>query len=191
LKKKLLYFLVLFFFTFCKVNEQKGDIKYLPENWDKFEGINQEGQKISLTSFRGKYKIIYFGFSHCPDMCPKALSNLAKAIELLDKKNLSFQVIFISLDPKRDTPEMLKRYVKMFPENTMQAITFSQTDMQKLLEIFGVFREEKKIEEEEYTIDHSNFLFFLGKTNEQIATVFGSTSPQELAKQIQELIPLR
>jgi protein SCO1/2 len=191
LKKKLLYFLVLFFFTFCKVNEQKGDIKYLPENWDKFEGINQEGQKISLTSFRGKYKIIYFGFSHCPDMCPKALSNLAKAIELLDKKNLSFQVIFISLDPKRDTPEMLKRYVKMFPENTMQAITFSQTDMQKLLEIFGVFREEKKIEEEEYTIDHSNFLFFLGKTNEQIATVFGSTSPQELAQQIQELIPLR
>lgn len=191
MKKKLLYFLVLFFFTFCKVNEQKGDIKYLPENWDKFEGINQEGQKISLTSFRGKYKIIYFGFSHCPDMCPKALSNLAKAIELLDKKNLSFQVIFISLDPKRDTPEMLKRYVKMFPENTMQAITFSQTDMQKLLEIFGVFREEKKIEEEEYTIDHSNFLFFLGKTNEQIATVFGSTSPQELAKQIQELIPLR
>ena len=191
MKKKLLYFLVLFFFTFCKVNEQKGDIKYLPENWDKFEGINQEGQKISLTSFRGKYKIIYFGFSHCPDMCPKALSNLAKAIELLDKKNLSFQVIFISLDPKRDTPEMLKRYVKMFPENNMQAITFSQTDMQKLLEIFGVFREEKKIEEEEYTIDHSNFLFFLGKTNEQIATVFGSTSPQELAKQIQELIPLR
>ncbi len=191
MQKKLLYFLILFFFTFCNVNEQKGDIKYLPENWDKFEGINQEGQKISLTSFRGKYKIIYFGFSHCPDMCPKALSNLAKAIELLDKKNLSFQVIFISLDPKRDTPEMLQRYVKMFPENTMQAITFSKTDMQKLLEIFGVFREEKKLEEDEYTIDHSNFLFFLGKTNEQIATVFGSTSPQELAKQIQELIPIK
>lgn len=189
---KINVFLLLFFtlisFSFCKKNIETGDIKYLPEDWDKINVIDKEGKTVSLTSLRGKYKIIYFGFSHCPDMCPAALSYLSKSIELLNQKYLPFHLVFISLDPERDTPEMLQKYAKMFPNHDLQAFTPTEADMKKLLDIFGIYR-EKKDAAKGYTIDHSNFFFVLGHTNEQIATILGNTPPEELTKQIKELIP--
>jgi protein SCO1 len=187
LQKTWVFFLFLEILT-CKANWEKGDIKYLPKDWDAINATSQKGEIVSLSSLRGTFKVLYFGFSHCPDMCPMALTNLSNAISLMGEKAPPFRVVFLSLDPERDTPEMLQKYAKMFPENQMLALTPSESEMQTLMNIFGIYR-EKKSSGKGYTIEHSNFLFLIGKETEQIATFLGDMPTKDLSEQLLYLIP--
>jgi cytochrome oxidase Cu insertion factor (SCO1/SenC/PrrC family) len=76
--------------------------------------MDQNGQAVSDHDFRGRLQLIYFGYTFCPDICPTALASAAQALELLGDEARHVQPIFITVDPARDTPSVLKRYAGYF-----------------------------------------------------------------------------
>ncbi len=127
-----------------------------------FELIDQDRKQARLSNYtkQGKIVIIFFGYTHCPDVCPTALTTLAKVVkELNDKERQKVQVLFISVDPERDTPEVLKGYVPFFYP-TFLGLTGTSESIKKIAKEYKVFY--RKVEGEStagYLIDHTATIY--------------------------------
>ncbi|ETO20972.1 hypothetical protein RFI_16229 [Reticulomyxa filosa] len=93
--------------------ETYGDAAVASKNWEMF---NHEGKLVNHTTYTGKYQIVYFGFTFCPDVCPRELTKLARALQILEAKGYADEVvpIFVSVDPKRDSPALVAKFIRQF-----------------------------------------------------------------------------
>lgn len=127
-----------------------------------FELIDQYGRTVTDKDFRGRPMLIYFGFAYCPDICPTSLARNAAALDLLGKQGEAIQPILITVDPERDTPELLKRYAEAFDPRLI-ALTGSPEQIAAVAKAYRVFY--KKVEEGrgpgDYLIDHSAFTYLI------------------------------
>lgn len=124
--------------------------------------------KVALHDFKGKVVPIYFGYTHCPDVCPTALYNLAEALEKLDQRERAgIQVLFITLDPERDTAQKVGDYAKHFHPN-MLGMTGSQEEINQVTKQYLVIHRKVAMPGSamEYAIDHSSRLYIVGKDGE-------------------------
>lgn len=113
------------------------------------------GKSRSLADFRGKVVAVFFGFTHCPDVCPTTLADMRTVMGQLGDDAARLQVIFVSVDPKRDTPEVLARYVPSF-HPTFLGLTGSPDAVTKVAGDFKIFvREQPGKTPETYTVDHT------------------------------------
>lgn len=151
--------------------------------------MDPEGQLISSDFWKEKKSVIYFGFSHCPDMCPLALTNFGRTSLILGEKAKEFRFIFITLDPARDSPNVLKNYVNTFPGKQLTALSPSIDTLQRLQNDLGVVR--KKIgNDSDYRIDHSNFIYVFDENGKPLSNYLGGLSANALANHLREfLIP--
>ena len=120
-----------------------------------FDLPDQHGQRRTLADFRGKVVVVFFGFTQCPDVCPTSLSELAEAKRLLGPDGERLQGIFISVDPERDTPEVMRAYMASF-DPTFLALRATPEELPALAKAFKVYY--KKVEGKtptSYTMDHS------------------------------------
>jgi protein SCO1/2 len=111
------------------------------------------GQVRRLADFRGKALVVFFGFTHCPDVCPTTLADLARVMESLGADANRVQVLFITVDPERDTPEDLAKYVAAFDKRFI-ALRGDLPATQRVAKDFKVYFEKRK-EGDSYTVDHS------------------------------------
>ena len=126
---------------------------------------------ITQDSFEGPFTAIFFGFTHCPDVCPMTLNKIDIVLSKLDndkKKNLKF--FFISVDPERDTPQVVKDYLSSF-ENDFIGITGEPEKIYLLSQSWGILSQKIFLENGEYNIDHSSPIILLknGKYVERIS----------------------
>jgi protein SCO1/2 len=124
-----------------------------------FQLTDFNGQTRSLQDFKGKVVLLYFGFVQCPDVCPTALSRAAAVMQQLGPQATDLQVIFVTVDPERDTPEMLRDYMTVFHPSFL-ALTGSPEDIRKTADEFRVYY--KKVPTgSSYTMDHTalSYLF--------------------------------
>jgi protein SCO1/2 len=120
-----------------------------------FRLTDHNGKERTLADFRGKAVALFFGYTHCPDVCPTTLSDMANAVKLLGPDGQRVQVIFVTLDPKRDTPELLKSYVPAF-NPTFLALYGDAPATAKVLKDFKIYAAERPGKTpESYTVDHS------------------------------------
>jgi protein SCO1/2 len=120
-----------------------------------FELRDQNGQVRTLQDFAGKAVVVFFGFTQCPDVCPTALQEMAQAKQLLGADGAKLQSIFITVDPERDTPELLKAYVANFGPDFV-ALRPTAEQLPKVTKDFKIYY--KKVEGKtptSYTMDHS------------------------------------
>jgi protein SCO1/2 len=120
-----------------------------------FELSDQNGQVRTLKDFAGKAVVVFFGFTQCPDVCPTALQEMAQAKQLLGADGAKLQGIFITVDPERDTPELLKAYVANFGSDFV-ALRPTAEQLPKVTKDFKIYY--KKVEGKtptSYTLDHS------------------------------------
>jgi protein SCO1/2 len=120
-----------------------------------FELSDQNGQVRTLKDFAGKAVVVFFGFTQCPDVCPTALQEMAQAKALLGADGAKLQGIFVSVDPERDTPELLKAYVANFGPDFV-ALRPTAEQLPKVTKDFKIYY--KKVEGKtptSYTMDHS------------------------------------
>jgi protein SCO1/2 len=120
-----------------------------------FSLTDQNGQKRSLEDFRGKVVVVFFGYTQCPDVCPTSLTELAQAKALLGEQGDKMQGVFISVDPERDTPEIMREYMASF-DPTFLALLPTLQELPDLAKAFKVYY--KKVEGKtptSYTMDHS------------------------------------
>ena len=112
------------------------------------------GRLRRLDDFRGKAVVVFFGFTHCPDICPTTLADIASALKELGNDAERVQVVFITVDPERDTPAELDRYVKAFDARFI-ALRGDPAITQRVAKDFKIFYEKRK-QGDTYTVDHSS-----------------------------------
>lgn len=136
--------------------------------------INQDGITVTEADFIGKPQLIYFGFSFCPDVCPTALQQMNYALMDIDPDGEIFQPIFISVDPERDTPAMLKSYVSSnnFPKGLIGLTgTVEQVEAAKTAYKIYSAKSEDPVSSAGYTVDHASLVFLMDETGD-FADVF-------------------
>lgn len=143
-----------------------------------FTLTNQDGGKTSDTDFKGKYRLVYFGYTYCPDVCPVDLQQIGKALKGFEKEEparaAKLQPIFISVDPERDTPAVLKEYVAAFHPRLI-GLTGTKEQIAEVAKRYGgsYMRADRK-GASGYLVDHSRVTLLFGPEGEPIVIV-----PQE------------
>ncbi|MEE2698763.1 MAG: SCO family protein [Pseudomonadota bacterium] len=156
----------------------------------KFNLLNQNYQPINEVSFRGKHTLIFFGYTYCPDICPTVLHNISESLYLLDKHLKKIQPIFITIDPERDTPKVIKSYLGNF-HPLITGLTGKPEQVKKVAKAFGVYfakAEKDKYLEEDYLVDHSGGIYFLGDDGRFITKFSHSSTPEEIARNIKKYL---
>ena len=115
---------------------------------------------ITEKSFQGPTTALFFGFTHCPDVCPMTLNKLSMILERLKQENKSLKVFFISIDPERDTPEVMKDYLNSF-EGKFTGITGKPEKIFMLSQSWGIASQKIFSENGEYTVNHSSPIILL------------------------------
>jgi protein SCO1/2 len=132
-----------------------------------FALIDQDGKRRTDADFRGKVLLVYFGFTYCPDVCPTDLQEIGLAVDRLGPAGDAVQPIFITLDPPRDTPEHLKEYVAMFHARFV-GLTGDAAALDAAARAYRVFYARVALEKSDYTVDHSAFIYLMGRHGEYL-----------------------
>lgn len=146
------------------------------------------GQERTLESYKGQVVAMFFGYTHCPDVCPVTLQQWAQVKQALGQKGEALQVIFVSVDPKRDTPELLRNYIPRF-DPSFQALTGTEEELQPLLKGLRVFAQKVDGKTEgQYLMDHSTTSYVFDKTGTLRLLVRHNADMQPVVKDVSQLL---
>ena len=195
-KLKYIYFaiivLLLFLFSLFLLNYsyKKSDLQQKSLIKSNFNLIDQYGKPISNKTFHGKFTLIFFGFTYCPDICPNTLNKISLAYDLLESDiQKKLKVIFITVDPDRDTTEALKDYIKAFNPEFI-ALTGSTERIKEAADSMGVFYKKNQSDKltNDYLINHSSIKFLMDTNGTYLAHFSRELSHSELAENISKKI---
>jgi protein SCO1/2 len=155
----LIIFLFIMLPIFLSIQDKKDD--YLSSfKGSSFSLTDINNNPITEKSFEGPLTAIFFGFTHCPDVCPMTLNKLDIIIDRLEKENKNLKVIFISIDPDRDTPKIMRDYINSFNSNFI-GITGEPEKIFLLSRSWGIISEKIFSENGEYSVNHSSPVILL------------------------------
>jgi len=152
-----------------------------------FQLTDQRGKPVSDQAFRGRYMLIYFGYSLCPDVCPTTLAVMAQALEKLGGKSSQVVPVFITIDPERDTPKVLDEYMKSFGP-TFVGPTGSSDQIKTVEKRYRVYAVKKPLEGGNYGMDHSSVIYLMGPDGKMVSFYDEAVSPDDLAKDLRAKI---
>jgi protein SCO1/2 len=151
-----------------------------------FTLVDQDGRNVTDANFRGKWLLIYFGYTHCPDACPTALNDIAEALDRLGPSRGKIQPLFITLDPDRDTPPVLKDYTGAFAAGIV-GLTGTAAQVAAAAHNYRITYAKQPSEESgEYGIEHTSIIFLMDPTGHLSSIFSHETPPDRLARRILE-----
>ena len=147
------------------------------------------GKQVSDSDFRGKYMLVYFGYTFCPDVCPTTLNEVADALDHLGPKADRLQPIFITVDPRRDTPSVVKQYTAAFSPRLL-GLTGTPDQIAKVAKAYRVYYAEHRTGPgpNDYSMDHSSILYLMGPDGKFIAPIRADESGAEIANDLGKLM---
>ncbi len=160
----------------------------MPSIGGDFTLVDQDGKTVTDETYRGQYRLMFFGYTFCPDVCPTALGTIGAALEQLPPEVVRRTTpIFISVDPQRDTPETLKAYVANFHPRTV-ALTGSKEQIAETAKTFRVYYAKAETKDGPYLMDHSSIIYFMGPDGEFITHFNHMTPPEQMAETIAKFV---
>ncbi|HEX5325884.1 MAG TPA: SCO family protein [Acetobacteraceae bacterium] len=149
---------------------------------------NGAGQTVTDRSFRGKYMLVYFGYTYCPDVCPTTLQSVAGALDALGAKADRIAPIFITVDPARDTPAVMQRYTAAFSPRLV-GLTGTPEQIAQVTKEYHVYAAKHVTGPgpNDYSMDHSSILYLMGPDGQFIAPV-QEQPPQQMAADLTRLM---
>ena len=174
--------------TFASDYEYKGVLLEPPLSLPDFELAATDGQPFRLSDVEGAIVLIYFGYTFCPDVCPLTMADVRKALADLEGRE-NIHVIFISVDPERDTPELLERYVKAFgPDFIGLTDDFEKT--QEVMKAYGAFAEKEEVPDSaaRYLVSHTARLYLVTPRRELLLTYPFGFEPEDLRSDLTHLL---
>ena len=152
-----------------------------------FTLTDQDGKRVTDQDFRGKYMLIFFGYTYCPDFCPSELQVMSAAIDELGTEGEKIQPVFITIDPARDDPETLKIYVGNFHPR-MVGLTGSEEDIAAVAKEYRVYYAKAKGFEDkpDYLMDHSTLVYLRGPDGRFVKHFTYGTDAKALAQGLRE-----
>ena len=151
-----------------------------------FQLVDQDGRPVDEKILNGKWSAVFFGFTYCPDVCPTTMQALGAAKRQLGPKGDKLQVVFITVDPERDTPAQLKTYLSndVFPKGTI-GLTGSPEQVAAAAKAYRVYY-KKNGEGDGYLVDHSTAAYLMNPKGRYNRVLPFGISPEEIAHQISE-----
>ena len=146
-----------------------------------------DGRRRSVGEFRGKIVLLYFGYTYCPDACPTDLARIAHAVRSLGPLASQVQPIFVTLDPARDTPQVLREYAAAF-DASLIALRGSDEETRRIATAYKVYFEKRPLEGGGYLIDHAAFTFLLDREGRYIAFFPPGTPAQRMSAMLEEAL---
>jgi protein SCO1 len=149
-----------------------------------FTLVDQDGRTVDQSALNGKWSIVFFGYTFCPDFCPTTLTTLGKAMDQLGPQAKDAQVVFITIDPARDTPAAMKSYIssRVFPRNII-GLTGTPAQIAQVAKAYGVYY-QKEGSGSTYSMDHSTALYLMDPTGRFHGVIADGLTPQQDAQQI-------
>ena len=154
-----------------------------------FTLTDHTGKRVTDKDFLGRYMLVFFGFTNCPDICPSGLQVMSAALEKLGPKADDITPVFITIDAKRDTPEKLAAYVRSFHPRLI-GLTGSEDEIAAAIKTYRVYAQKITDEKapDQYSYDHAALFYVMGKDGHFVAPVPHSTNVSEVADAVEKAI---
>jgi protein SCO1/2 len=133
-----------------------------------FQLVDQNGKTVTDADFKGKPQLVFFGFTHCPDICPTALFEISEVLRRMGPDAEKAGAIFVSVDPERDTPEKLKLYLSSFHPR-ISALTGTPEQVEAMTRAYRVYAKKVPLDGGGYTMDHSAIVYLMDKNGQFVA----------------------
>lgn len=151
-----------------------------------FKLIGTDGQEVTEAALKGKYSVFFFGFTFCPDACPTALNTFSLMMAKLGPDADKVQPVFVSVDPARDTPQVMKEYLASFDPRIM-GLTGTPEEIAETAKIFRVYY-KKTGEDEYYLMDHSTAIIVMDPDFHYAGVMNGAMGVDEMTTRLKEIM---
>lgn len=152
-----------------------------------FELVNGTGETVTDQTFAGKPTVMFFGFTFCPDVCPTTLSELQGWMEALGDDAGKLNYAFVSVDPERDTPDVMRDYVWAF-DKRITPLTGSKEQVDAMIKAYRVYAKKVPLDDGDYTMDHSAAVYLMNADNKFVGTIAYGEAEETALKKLQKLI---
>ena len=152
-----------------------------------FRLVDQNGNIVTNTDLKGKWLLVYFGCTHCPDACPTALNNIALALRDLGAAKQQVRPVFITIDPERDTSQALKDYVAAF-DAPLLALTGSADAIAQAAAEYRVYYAKRPEPGGDYSMDHTSIIYVMDPKGRFTASFSGEDPPEQIAERLKKLL---
>ena len=177
--------------TVVMVNQRDGTIPPMetstgqPAVGGPFQLVNQDGQAVDQTLLDGKWSLVFFGFTYCPDYCPTTLTALEATKQQMGDRGKDLQIVFVTVDPERDTPQALKDYLSSdgFPRGVI-GLTGTPEQVKAAADAYRAFY-QKVGEGDAYTMNHSLTVYLMGPDGKFRSAIAHDLGPQRAAQVIE------
>lgn len=145
-----------------------------------FRLVDQDGRTVTQEDLKGRPTLLFFGFTHCPDICPTTLFEISEVLRQLGADAGKVRAAFVTVDPERDTPATLKDYLGSFDPHLM-ALTGSREEVDGMLKAYRVYAKKVPTEGGGYTMDHTALVYLMDKNGQFVAPFNMKRKPEEAA----------
>jgi len=155
-----------------------------------FTLTDHNGNTFTEQNLLGRYSLVFFGYTFCPDVCPTTLTDLGETMNLLGEEGEKVKTVFISVDPERDNPEDLKEYVAYFHPNVV-GLTGTPEQVAKVAKAYRIYYSREKTEnttDDDYTLSHSSIVYLMGPNGKFLTHFSYGTDSTKIAQKILELM---
>ena len=151
-----------------------------------FHLVDQTGKPTDQKVLKGKWSAVFFGYTYCPEACPTTLLALGQTEKLLGPKAADFQTVYISVDPKRDTPKVIANYLSntSFPRHVV-GLTGDEAQVQAAAKAYKVYYQKVGDAAQDYEVNHSTITYLMGPTGDFVCVIPYGETPDQMAGQIQ------
>jgi len=151
-----------------------------------FELVDHEGRAVREEEFRGRLMLVYFGYTWCPDVCPTELQAMSAALDLLGSDAKAVAPVFVTVDPERDTPQVMADYRGHF-HPSLAALTGTPQQVAAAAKAYRIYYAKAKAERPgEYLMDHSSFVYLMDRKGGYLTHFAPATTPEAMAARIRE-----
>lgn len=154
-----------------------------------FTMTNQDGRQVTEKDFLGKYMLVFFGYTYCPDVCPTELQVMSAALDQMEPNAEKIQPVFVSIDPARDTPDVLKSYVANFSPRLV-GLTGTPDQTAAMAKAYRVYyaKAGNNSSASDYLMDHSSIIYLMGPDGRFVKHMPYTTDAAKLAQELKEAL---
>jgi protein SCO1/2 len=150
-----------------------------------FTLVDQDGRTVTEKDVTGRPYLVFFGFTHCPDVCPTTLFRMSEVLKATGEKGQNLRALFISVDPERDRPETLKSYLSSFDER-ITGLTGDETTVAAALKTYRAYARKVPTKDGDYTMEHTSYVYLMDRRNRFVGSQDLGRPPEDVARDLQK-----
>ncbi len=152
-----------------------------------FQLTDQNGQAVTDKTLKGKPTLIFFGYTHCPDVCPTSLFEISEVLRAMGKDADRINAVFISVDPERDTPATIKDYLSSFDPH-LQGLSGDPAETAKVITSYRVYAKKVPTKDGDYTMDHTALIYLMDREGRFVSPFNLKRTPEEAAADLKKYL---